>query len=164
MEEKSKMLKISDLKDKQQYIKEVANLTQQEWGSKAKTKEEQQRKLMRKIEKIKQNFNHPYYCTLLLLNNEKLIGFISIFEKDCEERKELFPWYATMYVKKEYRGKGYSRILNDAILQEAKRRKIKRIYLKTTLENYYEKFGARYLETLDNGEKIYYFDLDGMIK
>ena len=64
-----------------------------------------------------------------------------------------------MFVKKEYRGKGYSKILNDAILKEAKARGFKKLYLKTTLNNYYEKFGAKYLETLTNNEKIYYFDI-----
>jgi len=65
-----------------------------------------------------------------------------------------------MYIKEEYRGKGYSKILNKAILEEAKKRKIERIYLKTKLKNYYEKFGANYLEKLENGEKIYYFELN----
>lgn len=64
-----------------------------------------------------------------------------------------------MYVKEEYRGKGYSRILNDSILAEAKKRNIKKLFLKTDLENYYEKFGARYLEKLNNGEKLYYIDI-----
>lgn len=64
-----------------------------------------------------------------------------------------------MFVKEKYRGKGYSKILNDAILEEAKRRKFKRLYLKTKLNNYYEKFGAKFLETLENGEKIYYFEI-----
>lgn len=64
-----------------------------------------------------------------------------------------------MFVKEEYRGKGYSKILNDAILQEAGKRGFNRIYLKTDLENYYEKFGAKYLENLKNGEKLYYFDI-----
>lgn len=64
-----------------------------------------------------------------------------------------------MFVKEEHRGKGYSKILNKAILDEAKRRKFKKIYLKTRLKNYYEKFGAKYIEELENGEKIYYFEL-----
>lgn len=64
-----------------------------------------------------------------------------------------------MFVKEEYRGKGYSKILNHAILKEAKKRGFKRIYLKTDLVNYYEKFGAKYLEDLNNGEKLYYFDI-----
>ena len=46
-----------------------------------------------------------FFCKLILVDNNKLIGFISIFPKDCEEEKELKPWYATMYVKKEYRKK-----------------------------------------------------------
>ena len=72
---------------------------------------------------------------------------------------DLSPWYATMYVKKEFRGKGYSKILNDYILKEAKNRGFKRIYLKTTLIDYYEKFGAKFLENLNDNEKLYYFDL-----
>ena len=112
-----------------------------------------------KIDKIKLNMDNPYYCKLILLDNNILIGFISIFPKDGEERQDLSPWYATMYVKEEYRGKGYSRILNDAILAEAKKRNIKKLFLKTDLENYYEKFGARYLEKLNNGEKLYYIDI-----
>ena len=62
-------------------------------------------------------------------------------------------------MKEEYRKKGYSKILNDAILKEAKKRKIKRIYLKTSLDNYYEKFGAKYIEKLKNNEKLYYIDI-----
>ena len=64
-----------------------------------------------------------------------------------------------MYVKKEIRGNGYSKILNNAILNEAKKRKINKLYLKTKLENYYEKFGAKFIEELSNGEKLYYFDV-----
>ncbi len=149
------MIKIQNLKDRQEYIEEVARLTQKEWGEKVNFEE----KVQNKIQKIKNNFNNPFYCKLILLNDDKLVGFISIFEQDCKERENLFPWYATMYVKEEYRGNHYSKILNDAILKEAKKRKIKRIYLKTTLENYYEKMNAKFLEKLDNGEKIYYFDL-----
>ena len=52
-----------------------------------------------------------------------------------------------------------SKILNEAILKEAKKRGFKKIYLKTDLINYYEKFGAIYLEDLSNGEKLYYIDL-----
>lgn len=64
-----------------------------------------------------------------------------------------------MYVKKEFRGKGYSKILNNAILEEAKKRGFKKLYLKTDLINYYEKFGAVFLENLSNGEKLYYFSI-----
>ena len=55
-------------------------------------------------------------------DDNKLVGFISLFPSDCEEEKDLAPWYATMYVKKEYRNKGCSKILHEAIINEAKQR------------------------------------------
>lgn len=153
------MLKIYNIKDKQEYLREVAMLTQLEWGKNNLSKEEFENKIDKKIEKIKNSFEKKDYCKLILLDDNKLVGFISIFPTDGEERKDLSPWYATMYVKKEFRGKGYSKILNNAILEEAKNRKIKRLYLKTELNNYYEKFGAKFIEILSNGEKLYYIDV-----
>lgn len=152
-------MKIYNIKDKLEYLKEVAVLTQKEWGKPCCTKEEFNLKVNRKIQKIIDNLDNPYYCKLILLDKEKLVGFISIFPKDGDKRQDLTPWYATMYVKAEYRGKGLSKILNDAIIEEARNRKFEKIYLKTELENYYEKFGAEYMEDLHNGEKLYYIKL-----
>lgn len=153
------MLKIYNIKEKLEYLNEVATLTQLEWGSKTNTKEEFKLKIDKKIDKIINNLDNPYYAKLILLDDDKLVGFISLFETDGEYRNDLKPWYATMYVKEEYRGKGYSKILNDAILKEAKNRNFNKVYLKSDLNNYYEKFGAIYMEDLSNGEKLYYIDL-----
>ena len=54
---------------------------------------------------------------------------------------------------------GYSKLLNEALLNLVKEKGIKRIYLKTTLTNYYEKFGAKFLEN-HGEEKILYFDIE----
>ena len=158
------MLKIYNIKDKMEYLQEVAELTQKEWGT-YKDIDEFNVKVSKKINKIKNSIDKEDYCKLILVEESEkdksntLIGFISIFPYDGEERKDLSPWYATMYIKKEYRGKGYSKILNDAILNIARKRKFKRIYLKTSLINYYEKFGAKYIQDLNNGEKLYYIDV-----
>ena len=153
------MLKIYNIKERQEFLKEVAELTQKEWGSKISSKQEFEEKINKKISKIVQSFDDPLYCKLILLHNDTLIGFISIFPTDGNERTDLSPWYSTMFIKKEFRGKGYSKILNKAILEEAKKRGFKKLYLKTNLVNYYEKFGAIFLETLNNGEKLYYFSI-----
>ena len=153
------MLKIYNIIEKQEYLREVAELTQKEWGSPLNTEKEFEEKINKKITKIIKNFDNPLYCKLILLDNDVLIGFISIFPSDGLERKDLFPWYSTMFVKKEYRGKGYSKILNKAILEEARKRGFHKLYLKTNLINYYEKFGAKYLDDLNNGEKIYFFSI-----
>ena len=153
------MLKIYNIKDKMEYVDEVALLTQKEWGQKNLSENEFKIKVDRAINRIKNNLDNPFYCKLVLLDDDVLVGFISIFETDGDEKLELKPWYATMYVKKEFRGNGYSRLLNDAILNEARNRGFSRLYLKSDLVNYYEKFGAKYIEDLSNGEKLYYIDL-----
>ena len=148
---------IYNLKDKLEYLDEVARLEYEEWtDNKEENKEE---RIKRKKEKICCMFSNKSFCKLILVENNELVGFISIFPEDCEEEKELTPWYATMYVKKEYRGKNYSIILNDALLNEARKLNYHKIYLKTDLINYYEKFGAKYMDTLSNGEKLYYIEL-----
>ena len=82
-----------------------------------------------------------------------------MFPYDSILESDLSPWYSTMYIKKEYRGSGYSKILNDAILNEAKNRRIKNLNLKTTLNNYYEKFNAKFIKKLGNREKILKFEI-----
>ena len=150
-------MEIYDLKEKKEYLDEVARLEYEEWAdNKEENKEE---RIKRKKEKICNMFEDKYFCKLILIEEDKLIGFISFFPNDCDEEKDLKPWYATMYVKKEYRGKGYSKILNDALLKHTKELGYNKIYLKSELINYYEKFGAKYIENLNNGEKLYYIDL-----
>ena len=64
-----------------------------------------------------------------------------------------------MYVKEEYRNHRYSSILNEAIIKEAKNRGFSILYLKTDLENYYEKFGAVFIKKLKLGEYLYKFEI-----
>lgn len=45
------------------------------------------------------------FCKLILIEENVLIGFISIFPHDCDEEPNFTTWYATMYIKKEYRKK-----------------------------------------------------------
>lgn len=155
------MLKIYNIKEKTEYIKEVATLNQLEWGKIITNEDEFENKINNKVEKIVSNLDNHNFCILVLLDGKELVGHISLFPTDSEERHDLTPWYATMYVKKEYRGKGYSKILNNAILEEARKRGFKKIYLKSDLKNYYEKFGAIYMYKLNNGESLYYIDLKG---
>ena len=150
-------MEIYNLKDRLEYLDEVATLEYEEWATN-KTDNKIERIEKKKI-KITNMFEDNSFCKLILLDKDILIGFISLFPYDGEEEKELTPWYATMYVKKEYRNLGYSKILHNAILTEAKNRGFKTIYLKTNLINYYEKFGAEFIKTLNSGEKLYKIEL-----
>ena len=150
-------MQIYNLKDKLEYLDEVACLEYEEWAD--KKEENREERIKNKKEKIKKNFSNNSFCKLILLDKDELIGFISIFPNDCSEENNLTPWYATMYIKKEFRKLGYSKILNDAILKEARSRGFSKIYLKTDLKNYYEKFGAIYLRQLNSLESLYEFKL-----
>ena len=146
-------MKIYNLLEKFEYAKEVIELCLNEWGNYI-DEEEKQIKITNKLKKFK-NKDRNEICQLILLDDMKLIGFISLLKTDSKE-VNLTPWYGTMYVKHEHRGNGYSKILNDSIIKEAKKIGYKKLYLKTDLINYYEKFGFIYLKKLNNGENLYY--------
>lgn len=147
-------MQIINIKDKLNYLKEYVKLCYLEWSDREKPLVKY---MDYKIDSIKSG--DKVISILGLVNEEELIGFISLFKYDGDERKDLTPWYATMYVKKEYREKGYSKLLNQAIIKEAKRLGYDKVYLKSDLINYYEKFGAKSIEQLKNGEILYYIDL-----
>ena len=149
-------MNIINIKNNDHFLEEYIKLCSLEWGNR-KTPEEMKMYIHDKKEKI---HNGDKTISILgLIDNNIMVGFISLFKYDGPERQDLTPWYATMYIKEEYRKKGYSKLLNNAILKEASKLGYKRVYLKTDLNNYYEKFGAKYLDKLNNGEKLYYFEL-----
>ena len=151
-------MKIIEITNNEKYMKEYFELCSLEWGQK-RSEDEIDDYANKKVFEIINGINDKVMCVLGLINNDTLIGFISLFKYDGCERRDLTPWYATMYVKKEYRGMGYSKMLNDAILKKAKKIGYNKVYLKSDLVNYYEKFGAKYIEKLNNGETLYYIGL-----
>lgn len=145
-------MNIVDLKSCENCLEEYVRICSLEWGS-PKSDDEVK-------EKVSSILSGDKVISVLgLVDDDTLIGFISLFKYDGDERRDLSPWYATMYVKNEFRGKGYSKLLNDAIINEARNLGYSKIYLKTDLVNYYEKFGAKYMEDLECGEKLYYIEL-----
>ena len=148
-------MQIINIKNKSDYLKEYFTLCNLEWGEPVNENNMDQYLAMKK-EKV---LNGDKFISILgLVENNRLLGFIALFKYEDGQNRNLTPWYASMYVKKEYRGKGYSKMLNNAILNEAKKLGYDKLFLKTDLENYYEKFGAKYLHDLNNGEKLYYID------
>lgn len=150
-------MEIISIINNDELLREYINLCSLEWG-KNKTDEEMAEYIEEKLKKL--HTGDKVISILALMNDDNMIGFISLFKYDGPEHMELTPWYATMFVKKEYRGHGYSKLLNDAIIKEASELGYNKIYLKSDLVNYYEKFGAKYIEKLNNGENLYYIELN----
>lgn len=151
-------MEIIDITSNRKYLEEYVRLCSITWGDK-KTDKELEKYVIDKTNSLLNKNNDKVIIILGLVDNDILLGFISLFKYDGDERLDLTPWYATMYVKEEYRNRHLSNILNDAILKKAKDLGYSKIYLKSYLENYYEKFNAKYMETLNNGEKLFYIEL-----
>lgn len=105
-------MEVISIKNNDLYLKEYIELCNKEWGRKRDNLDEY---INLKIKEIK--VTNKVIEVLGLINNNEMIGFISLFMEDDNERKNLSPWYATMYVKEKYRGNNYSKILNDSLIK-----------------------------------------------
>ena len=150
------MLKVVSIKNNKEALKEYFTLSSKEWGE-SYLRDDFEDIVSEKVTKVLNNENENIILVLGLFDDEKLIGFISLFKYD--DNYDYTPWYATMYVKEDYRGNHYSKILNDALIEECKKMGLERIYLKSELVNYYEKFGAKYIKNLSDKEKLFYMDI-----
>lgn len=94
-----KIMKIINITNNTKYLKEYIALCYLEWSEKEKELTEYIDYKLRKL-KIENNI----ILILGLVDHNKLVGFISLLKKDGDCEVNLTPWYATMYVKKEYKG------------------------------------------------------------
>ena len=150
------MLSVKSIKDNKEFLEEYFYLSSLEWGNSYK-KDNFKSILNKRVSDVLNGINDNIILVLGLIDDDKLIGFISLFKYD--DNYDYTPWYATMYVKEEYRAKHYSKILNDALIEEARKLGYEKIYLKSELINYYEKFNAKYIKNLSDKEKLFYIDL-----
>lgn len=74
------MLKVYNILEKMEFLKEVATLEYEEWAD--NPVEDKVARIKRKIEKIKIKLSGEDFCKLILLDNDKLLGFISIFSEE----------------------------------------------------------------------------------
>lgn len=83
-------MKLVNIKNNIDYLKEYIKCCSLEWGT-PKTDEQLNNYISQKAEKILAN-NYDNLITVIgLTDNDILIGFISLFKKDCDERQDLTP-------------------------------------------------------------------------
>jgi len=58
-------------------------------------------------------------ATLLLHEGGQLAGSVSLIHGDCETRRDLDPWLASLYVFPEYRSRGHAHRLIEAAVRHA---------------------------------------------
>jgi GNAT superfamily N-acetyltransferase len=92
--------------------------------------------------------------SFVLLVDAEPVGTASITAQDLEERPDLTPWLAGVFVVPKARGRGYAAMLVCAVEEEARRQSISTLWLYTnTAERIYARLGWRPVETiLHNGK------------
>lgn len=97
-------------------------------------------------------------CFVLTVNNVP-VGCFVICDNDIKGYPDYNPNLACVCIARQYRGLGYSKILLNTANETFRKLNIKQAYLKTNLNNFYEKFGWRYMKDIkinDCTEKLYF--------
>jgi len=91
--------------------------------------------------------------TFVLLDDTEPVGTASLTEHDLDERPDLTPWLAGVFVAPHARGRGHAAKLVAAVEEEARRQSIATLWLYTrTAERIYARVGWQTVETfLHNG-------------
>ena len=131
---------IKSLHKKDRYFYEFINYCYKWFG-------EEKNLSLEDIEKLYDNaFTDKLPKIRVLIINDTLIGFYEINEKDNIDDEEYTPYLATVYVREEYRKRGYSTVLINDSIKFAKELGYKDLYLHSRINNYYEKYGFKFLK------------------
>jgi GNAT superfamily N-acetyltransferase len=83
----------------------------------------------------------------VVLEEEKPVGSASLVAQDLDERPDLTPWLAAVYVKPEARGRGHAARLVAAVEKECRATSIDVLWLYTrTAERIYARIGWKTVE------------------
>ena len=100
--------------------------------------------------------SHTIPQTFVAMDDKKPVGMASLIEYDMDDRHDLTPWLASVYVEPEYRRQGLGGKLVQTIMAEAQRLDIKRLYLFTPDQMpFYRRLGWKDFEECDyRGEHV----------
>ena len=131
-------MKIITITKENRYFKEYVNLCYKWFGA--------QKNLSIEDIKAKYSFNDKLPIIRVLIINDTLIGFYEINENDSIPNEDFTPYLANVYVREEYRKQGFSTILINDSIKFTKELGYKTLYLHSRIENYYEKYGFKFIK------------------
>jgi predicted N-acetyltransferase YhbS len=91
---------------------------------------------------------------LAIFEGPRLLGTVSLIEADLEERPDLFPWLAALYVDPTGRSKGLGKMLVESCVREAQRVGYPALYLQTTIPQFYERLGWSVYSKVHNSDAV----------
>ncbi len=88
--------------------------------------------------------------TFVAIRNGEPVGVyqLSVFD-DLMHRHDLYPWLINLYVPKEARGLGVSKVMIESIQGNAKKLGLNELYLYTEHSELYERYGWEFVEEVN---------------
>ena len=134
-------MKIVKIKDDGPLFKEIVDIYYEWWGHKYYNLED----FYDFYKNVLENKELPRLYALL---DDELIGMYELNDHDRIDVEEC-PFLSNVFVKEEYRGNGYSKLLINDAIKEAKELGFNKLYLRSHHENYYEKFGFKLIKEVE---------------
>ncbi|WP_052143270.1 GNAT family N-acetyltransferase [Vibrio cholerae] len=76
----------------------------------------------------------------VLINRDEIVGCFGLINNDFVSRHDLYPWFSSLFIEPEHRGKKLSKILFDYASEVVKSMGYSSLYLTTDHIGFYEKF------------------------
>lgn len=92
---------------------------------------------------------------LIVLDEDKIIAGLGVIENDFHPRKDLSPNVCALYVEEAYRKQGIAGEMLNYIVNKMKKKNINTLYLITNHENFYERYGWKYIDDVICDEEDY---------
>jgi GNAT superfamily N-acetyltransferase len=144
-------MELYTLKQKPEYLDQVAKWLYLEWGIKTKGSSilavKEKLKTFKNTDKIPINY--------VALKGEHLAGTFNLMLSDPPERKDLSPWFGSLYVEPNYRNQGIGTYLLKSAVSKAKIMGIQKLYLCTpTQQKMYARLGWQTIDEVEFRNEI----------
>lgn len=104
---------------------------------------------------------------IVLNEQQEIIAGAGVIENDFHDRKDLTPNICALYVEENYRKNGIAGYILDFICQDLRSKGIKKLYLVTEHEGFYEKYGWSFLTVVNDDVggilRMYGIDCGGIL-
>jgi GNAT superfamily N-acetyltransferase len=133
------MIEIHEIQDKIEYFDDAVKIFWDQWGTQSNYKFYQDCMM------------HSYHTEsdlprfYIAIQDKLIIGTYALLRNDLVSRQDLFPWLACLYVVPEFRGYNIGAKLLEHAIRETEKKRMKKLYLCTDLDGYYEKCGWTHL-------------------
>ncbi len=98
--------------------------------------------LEQRVQKMQGYLGTDFIPSTYIACDDALLGSASIVESDMDDRKDLSPWLASVYVDKPYRRQGVGSRLVKHVIEMARQHGVKKLYLFTPdQESFYLQLG-----------------------